>query len=26
LLRVVAINSADSPIVFSVKTFKKPGD
>lgn len=26
LLRVVAINSADSSIVFSVKTFKKPGD
>ena len=26
LLRVTAINSADSSIVFSVKTFKKPGD
>ena len=26
LLRVVAINSADSSIVFSVKTFNKPGD
>jgi hypothetical protein len=26
LLRVAAINSADSSIVFSVKTFKKPSD
>jgi hypothetical protein len=26
LLRVTAINSADNSIVFSVKTFKKPGD
>ena len=26
LLRVVAINSTDRSIVFSVKTFKKPGD
>ena len=26
LLRVAAINSADNSIVFSVKTFKKPGD
>jgi hypothetical protein len=26
LLRVMAINSADNSIVFSVKTFKKPGD